>query len=143
MQNHLSGKGVTHARLSPSSDWLAVRWLAASLSLSRRTMRCFSSSRCFSELPSSQRPSSIRRWSGRRRLSVGDMPSSYSFRVSAKEGLIDRLLFALGAVLSSEAALHHPGKLHLLVPRARQHVVGLAVLVHHYTCHLKKGGKEC
>lgn len=61
--------------------------------------------------------------------------------LSGFEGLIDSLLFALRAVLSPSAALHHPGKLHLLVPRARQHVVGLAVLVHHHTGHLKRGSR--
>lgn len=75
---------VEHERDSPSSVWLNVRWLVASLSLSRRAVRCFSSNRCFSALASSQRPASIRRWSGLRRLSVGATPSSGSFRVRAK-----------------------------------------------------------
>lgn len=55
----------------------------ASLSLSRLELRCFSSSRCFSALASSQWPSSIRRWSGRRRLSVGATSSSGSLSVKA------------------------------------------------------------
>lgn len=79
-----AGSNAEHELDSPSSVWLDVRWLAASLSLSRRALRCFSSSRCFSALASSQRPSSIRRWSGLRRLSVGATPSSGSFRVRAK-----------------------------------------------------------
>lgn len=67
----------------PSSGELAA--FTASLSLSRRVLRCFSSRRCFSALASSQWPSSINRWSGRRRLSVGATPSSGSLRVRAKE----------------------------------------------------------
>lgn len=69
--------------LVPSSGELAA--LTASLSLSRRVMRCFSSSLCFSAFASSQRPSSINRWSGRLRLSVGATPSSGSLSVKASE----------------------------------------------------------
>jgi len=65
--------------LSPSS-----RASTASASRRRRTARCFSSSRCFSTLASSQRPLSISRWSGRSRLSVGATRSSGSFRVRAR-----------------------------------------------------------
>ena len=55
-------------------------WTANSLSSSRclRAARCFSSRRNFSSLASSHLPSSMRRWSGRNRESVGAKPSSIS-----------------------------------------------------------------
>lgn len=61
--------------------------LASSISASRflRAARCFSSSSCLSLFASSHRPSSMARWSGRSRLSVGATPSSGSFSVIASD----------------------------------------------------------
>ena len=62
--------------------------------------------------------------------------------------LVDGLLSGLGgavlpggaaAAAAAAAALHDAGELHLLVPGARQHVVGLAVLVRHQPGHLGEG----
>lgn len=74
----MGGSGAPPTRSLPSSVALA-----ASASRLLRERRCFSSSRCFSALASSQRPFSIRRWSGRRRLSVGAVPLSGALSVSA------------------------------------------------------------
>ena len=59
--------------------------------------------------------------------------------------LVDGLLLALGAVLSTTtaAALHDAGELHLLVPGARQHIMGFAVLIRHHAGHLKRERRDC
>lgn len=57
------------------------------------------------------------------------------------QGLVDGLVFALGSVLPSSAALHHTTELQLLVPGPRQDVVSLTIPVHHHTRHLQKMAK--
>lgn len=54
------------------------------------------------------------------------------------QGLVDCLLLPVRA----GAAVQDLGALHLLIPRARQHIVGLALAVTHHPCHLQVRGSR-
>lgn len=80
LRKSTEAKRAAVSSVSPSSSaWVAC---ASLLFLSNLW---HSSRRCFWTFASSHSPASIRRWSGRMRLSVGAIPSSDSLRVSAKE----------------------------------------------------------